>query len=157
MFLLISTDFTSPPEIPLPSPTLYPASFKSSPKVRPWDLTPNLTSRLRTLYTQYFRITLAAYVLPQLLARSKLRLIRWVLSSCLWCYRNSIPLQQKDFTNLSSSSSTRCRSVTLSRIGRIFPTAASRRSLGRVSVPMWLTVLSDQLPVVALVSHYLTN
>ncbi len=39
----------------------------------------------------------------------------------------------------------------------IFPTAASRRSLGRVSVPMWLIILSDQLPVVALVSHYLTN
>ena len=38
-----------------------------------------------------------------------------------------------------------------------FPTAASRRSLGRVSVPMWLAILSDQLPVVALVSHYLTN
>ena len=39
----------------------------------------------------------------------------------------------------------------------IFPTAASRRSLGRVSVPMWLVILSDQLPVVALVSRYLTN
>ena len=39
----------------------------------------------------------------------------------------------------------------------IFPTAASRRSLGRVSVPMWLAILSDQLPVVALVSRYLTN
>ena len=38
-----------------------------------------------------------------------------------------------------------------------FPTAASRRSLGRVSVPVWLIVLSDQLPVDALVSHYLTN
>ena len=39
----------------------------------------------------------------------------------------------------------------------IFPTAASRRSLGRVSVPMWLIILSDQLPVVALVGHYPTN
>ncbi len=39
----------------------------------------------------------------------------------------------------------------------IFPTAASRRSLGRVSVPVWLIVLSDQLPVEALVSRYLTN
>ncbi len=39
----------------------------------------------------------------------------------------------------------------------IFPTAASRRSLGRVSVPVWLIVLSDQLWIVALVSHYLTN
>ena len=38
-----------------------------------------------------------------------------------------------------------------------FPTAASRRSPGRVSVPVWLVVLSDQLPVVGLVSCYLTN
>ncbi len=39
----------------------------------------------------------------------------------------------------------------------IFPTAASRRSLGRVSVPVWLIILSDQLPIVALVGHYPTN
>ena len=38
-----------------------------------------------------------------------------------------------------------------------FPTAASRRSLGRFSVPMWLAILSDQLPVGALVSRYLAN
>ena len=38
-----------------------------------------------------------------------------------------------------------------------FPTAASRRSLGRVSVPVWLIVLSDQLPIDALVGHYPTN
>ena len=35
--------------------------------------------------------------------------------------------------------------------------AASRRSLDRVSVPVWLVVLSDQLLIVALVSLYLTN
>ena len=39
----------------------------------------------------------------------------------------------------------------------IFPTAASRRSLGRVSVPMWGAILSDPLAVVALVSRHLTN
>ena len=38
-----------------------------------------------------------------------------------------------------------------------FPTAASRRSLGRVSVPVWLIVLSDQLPIVALVGLYPPN
>ena len=38
-----------------------------------------------------------------------------------------------------------------------FPTAASRRSLGRVSVPVWLIILSDQLLIDALVSSYLTN
>ena len=38
-----------------------------------------------------------------------------------------------------------------------FPTAASRRSLARVSVPVWLIILSDQLPIVALVGYYPTN
>ena len=38
-----------------------------------------------------------------------------------------------------------------------FPTAASRRSLGRVSVPVWRIILSDPLLIVALVSLYLTN
>ena len=39
----------------------------------------------------------------------------------------------------------------------IFPTAASRRSLVRVSVPVWLIILSDQLPIIALVDRYPTN
>ena len=39
----------------------------------------------------------------------------------------------------------------------IFPTAASRRSLGRVSVPVWPVALSGRLPVDALVGHYPTN
>ena len=38
-----------------------------------------------------------------------------------------------------------------------FPTAASRRSLDRVSVPVWLIILSDQLPVFGLVGRYPTN
>ena len=39
----------------------------------------------------------------------------------------------------------------------IFPTAASRRSLGRVSVPMWPITLSGRLLIVDLVGRYLTN
>ncbi len=39
----------------------------------------------------------------------------------------------------------------------IFPTAASRRSLDRVSVPVCLVILSNQVPIIVLVSHYLTN
>ena len=39
----------------------------------------------------------------------------------------------------------------------IFPTAASRRSPGRVSVPVWLVALSRQLPVIALVGRYPAN
>ena len=42
----------------------------------------------------------------------------------------------------------------------IFPTAASRRSLDRVSVPVWLIILSDQLEIVVLgepLPHQLAN
>ncbi len=39
----------------------------------------------------------------------------------------------------------------------IFLTAASRRSLVRVSVPVWGTFLSEPLDIVALVSRYPTN
>ena len=38
-----------------------------------------------------------------------------------------------------------------------FLTAASRRSLGRISVPVWLIILSKQLLIIALVSLYPTN
>ena len=38
-----------------------------------------------------------------------------------------------------------------------FPTAASRRSMGRVSVPLWLIILSNQLLIVALVGRYPAN
>ena len=38
-----------------------------------------------------------------------------------------------------------------------FPTAASRRSLARISVPVWPYTLSGRLPIVALVGRYPTN
>ena len=37
-----------------------------------------------------------------------------------------------------------------------FPTAASRRSLGRISVPVCLIILSDQLLIIAIVVFYST-
>ncbi len=39
----------------------------------------------------------------------------------------------------------------------ISPTAASRRSLARISVPVWGVTLPRPLPVFALVGHYPTN
>ncbi len=38
-----------------------------------------------------------------------------------------------------------------------FPTAAFRRSVVRISVPLWLVILSDQLLIIALVGLYPTN
>ncbi len=40
---------------------------------------------------------------------------------------------------------------------RKIPTAASRRSLDRVSVPVWPCALSGRLLIVALVGHYPAN
>ena len=39
----------------------------------------------------------------------------------------------------------------------IFLTAASRRSLARISVPVWGATLSRPLRIIALVGHYPTN
>ena len=39
----------------------------------------------------------------------------------------------------------------------IFPTAASRRSLGRISVPVWPITLSGRLTIEALVGRYPAN
>ena len=52
VFLLISTDLTPPPAIPLASPSLKPNSILGSHGVEPHDLTKDLSSRLRTLYAQ---------------------------------------------------------------------------------------------------------
>ena len=70
VFLLISTHSTATLGIPLPSPALQHASFGCSSGVEPRAFTANLKNRLRSLYAQSFRTTLATYVLPRLLARS---------------------------------------------------------------------------------------
>ena len=70
VFRRISTNFTSTLVIPLSSLGLKPASIECSSQVKPGDFTSNLTNRLRALYAQSFRTTLALSVLPRLLAQS---------------------------------------------------------------------------------------
>ena len=70
MFLLISTHSTATLGIPLTPPALESDSFGGSAGVEPRNYAANLPNHLRTLYAQSFRITLATYVLPRLLARS---------------------------------------------------------------------------------------
>ena len=70
VFLPISTHFTATLGIPLTSPVLKLNSLGSSAEVKPRNYATNLKGRLRTLYAQSFRTTLASYVLPRLLARS---------------------------------------------------------------------------------------
>ena len=70
VFLPISTHFTATPVIPLSSPALQPTSIQSNSHLESRTFTPDLAGRLRALYAQSFRTTLAPYVLPRLLARS---------------------------------------------------------------------------------------
>ena len=70
VFLLISTHFTATLGIPIAPPVLKKNSFKCNSEVKPLHFTPDLQTRLRALYAQSFRTTLAPYVLPRLLARS---------------------------------------------------------------------------------------
>ena len=70
VFLPISTHFTATPVIPLSSPALQPTSIQSNSHLKSRTFTPDLAGRLRALYAQSFRTTLAPYVLPRLLARS---------------------------------------------------------------------------------------
>ena len=70
VFLPISTHFTATLGIPLTSPALKPDSIQSNSHLKGRTFTPDLPGRLRALYAQSFRTTLAPYVLPRLLARS---------------------------------------------------------------------------------------
>ena len=70
VFLPISTHFTATPGIPLTSPALKPHSFQRNSYLENRNFTSDLRGRLRALYAQSFRTTLAPYVLPRLLARS---------------------------------------------------------------------------------------
>ena len=69
VFLLISTHFTATPGIPLASHRLKPRRIEGVPGVEPQYFTLDAHDRLHALYTQSFRVTLAPYVLPRLLAR----------------------------------------------------------------------------------------
>ena len=70
VFFPISTNFTSTLGIPPSSPELESSRFKCGSQVEPGAFTSDALDRLRALYAQSFRATLAPFVLPRLLARS---------------------------------------------------------------------------------------
>ncbi len=119
--------------------------------------TENIQKSLRTLYAQLFRATLAPLVLPRLLARSQPELACEVPSITELIILGLFLPSRQTFTLLEAS----IGHAALLRQGcphcAKFLTAASRRSLGRISVPMWLIFLLEQLLIDVLVSHYLTN
>ncbi len=52
VFLLISTNYTSTPGIPLSSPVFKSCCFKCTSRVEPWAFTSDRQDRLRALYAQ---------------------------------------------------------------------------------------------------------
>ncbi len=148
MFLPISTHFTATLGIPLTSPALKPDSIQSNSHLKSRTFTPDLPSRLRALYAQLFRTTLAPYVYRGC----------WHVVSRGFLLGYRLLLVSKD-RSLRSENLLPPRGVAGSEFPPLpnIPTAASRRSLGRVSVPMWPITLSGRLPIVGLVGRYLTN
>ena len=146
VFFLISTHLTATLGIPLTPPALKQSSMKWHSGVEPRAFTFHLNRHLRSLYAQLFRTTLAPYVLPRLLARS-LPELSPVVPSFVSFHRSEVynPRTFILHAALLGQSFLHCP---------IFLTAASRRSLDRISVPVWPVILSDRLIIVALVGRY---
>ncbi len=157
MFLPISTNFTSTLEIPLPSPVLKNGSFGSNSSVKQRAFTTDIPfayTRFTTndseqrLHPPYYRGCWHGVSRCFLVGYRQISRVLFLES---FLSRPTELYDPKAFITHAASlrqAFAHCA---------IFPTAASRRSLDRVSVPVWLDILSDQLPVLALVSRYLTN
>ena len=156
VFLPISTHFTATPGIPLPSPALKEDSSGSVTGVSPElsnpacpsacaPFTPNNSGQ--RLPPTYYRgcwhvVSRGLFVIYRLTG---------VIS-----YSGFSPITKELYGPKTFFTHAASLRQAFAHCGR-FPTAASRRSLGRVSVPMWPFILSDRLLIVALVSRYLTN
>ena len=156
VFFQISTDFTPTPGIPTTPSVLQPASFQRSTGLSPelshrtWQaacapFTPN-DSEQRSPPTYYRGCW---HVVSRGLFRDSRH------PQAIPCPRYSP--SRKGLYNLTAFI-VHAASLhqTFVHCGR-FLAAASRRSLGRVSVPMWPSTLSGRLPIVALVGLYPAN
>ncbi len=156
VFLLISTHFTATPGIPLPSPILKSLSIKCTSSVKPRAFTPDLREPTRPLRPMIPNNAST----PRITAAAGTELAGASFSgtvSASWYYHKA---GSSHLTELYDPKAFITHAALL-RQGfphcAKFLTAASRRSLDRVSVPVWLIILSDQLTIVALVGHYPTN
>ena len=156
VFLLISTHFTATLGIPLSSPTLQSHSFRP------------LTGLSPALLRQTYETACAPFT-PN---NSGQRLPPTYYRGCWHVVSRDLLVRYRHRMNSYSHS---CSSLTTefydpktffthaallhqacAHCGR-FPTAASRRSMDRVSVPLWPITLSGRLLILALVGFYLTN
>ena len=148
VFFLISTHFTATLGIPLSPPTLQPCSFHPlmglSPTLLRWTctaacarFTPNNSGQRLppTYYRGCWHVVSRGFLLGY----------RHYSSPKTEVYN---PKTVFPHAALLHQACAHCA---------ISPTAASRRSLGRVSVPMWPINLSVRLPIVDLVGRYPTN
>jgi hypothetical protein len=156
VFLPISTNFTSTPGIPLSSSPLQSAVSSALPGLSPGISRPTY----QTAYTRFTPSNSEQRLHPLSYRGCWHRVSRCLLRSTVRHGGYSPPYGSFSPTGLYNPKAFFTHAASLrqafAHCAR-FPTAASRRSLDRVSVPVWLIILSDQLPVVALVSRYLTN
>jgi hypothetical protein len=157
VFFPISTHSTATPGIPPTSTGLQVGSFGSSPGVEPRDFTSDLhvppARALRPVIPNNARAL-------RLTAAAGTELAGASFGGTVNPRRYSHPGDSSPLTAVYTPKGVLPHAASLGQpCGHcpIFPTAASRRSLDRVSVPMWGVVLSDPLAVVALVRRYRTN
>ena len=151
-FLPISTHFTAPPEVPDPPTFLETGRFGASSPVEPGDfsdrrshpptraLSPVIPNNVRTV-----RLTAAA---GTNLARAS---SRDQSSPCGPSSPSTGVYNPKAFVLHAASLGQACAHC------RRFSTAASRRSLGSVSVPVCRATLARPVAITALVGHYPAN
>ncbi|TSD01973.1 MAG: hypothetical protein Athens071426_586, partial [Parcubacteria group bacterium Athens0714_26] len=151
VFRSISTDFTPTPTVPPASNALYPASFFCSSKVKLWKFNRKLnkapTDALRPINPDNaWGFCLTAPAGTELGSPYSPPNVNLAASSAEKAF-----YAPKGFFKHAASldqAFAHCR---------IFSTAASRRSIARVSVLSLGNSLSAPLPVIALVGHYPTN
>ena len=165
VFFLISTHFTATPGIPLPSPALKRHGFLPIT-----GLSPELSGRTCVPACAPFTPNDSGQRLPptyyrgcwHVVSRGFLAGYRPCRSPLLPLFPGNRALRPEGLLHSRGVAPSGFRPLpallrqAFAHCGR-FPTAASRRSLGRVSVPMWPFTLSGRLPIVALVGLYLTN
>ena len=156
VFLLISTHFTATLGIPLSSPALKKCSF--------FPLTGLSPALLRKTYFSAcapFTPNNSGQRSPPTYYRGCWHVVsRDFLVGYRHCVNSYSHARSSPTTELYEPKPFFTHAVLLhqacAHCGR-FPTAASRRSMDRVSVPLWPISLSTRLCIIALVSRYLTN
>ncbi len=155
VFLLISTHFTATPGIPLSSSVLKIHSFKCRPMVEPSVFTFDLEIHLHALYdSKSEQRSLPPYYRGcwHGVSRSFLCGYRQAYGSYSICGSSPLTGFYTPKSFITHAASLRQTFVHCA----IFPTAASRRSLGRISVPVWPSTLSGRLSIAAMVGRYPT-